>query len=544
MFRYALRLHRGGMIGYGAALALTAVATGATYAKLAGITAASRAAFAGNFTSLAGQFSALMPAPHGLDTLAGYLLWKGWGALPILVAVWAVLAATGAARGDEDRRLVDAWLAAGTPRRGVVGARIAAFGCAAAVSAAALAAGSLLGSGGPGGGLAAGGLAGQTLAFWLLTVACFALCYLVAQLPASTRAAQAAAGGLLLALYLLEVGGRTDPALHAVAWLSPFKWYDATDALAPGGRLDVAGVILSAALIAAAGLLSALAFQRRDVGGALWPATGSRARARREAAPSRALGWPVARLLRRERGAILMWIVIIGLVSVFMVAFAHTVVADLSAVTSPLTGVPGLQAFFTTAGQGAYVSFIAVFWCGVTQLLLAGLAAQLVSAWASDDTGGILVAALSRPVSRGGVVLERAAAAAVALVAAAAVAGLAAALTAAADGASLPLGRLVGATALLVPFGLTFAAAGAAAGGRWPRAAAGVLGAFAFLSFFYSELRLLMGWPGWVDNFSVFRLYGSPLSAPPYWTGLWVMLAIVAAGFALAVWALRGRDVA
>ncbi len=143
---------------------------------------------------------------------------------------------------------------------------MAGFGCAAAVAATALAAGSLLGSGGPGGQVAPGGLAGQTLAFWLLTWACFALCYLVAQLPPSTRGAQGAAGVLLLALYLVDAGGRTVLALHGVAWLSPFRWYDATDALAPGGHIDLVGVILSAALIAVAGVASAVASRRRDVG--------------------------------------------------------------------------------------------------------------------------------------------------------------------------------------------------------------------------------------------------------------------------------------
>lgn len=45
MFRHVLRLHRGGMIGYGAASGITMLATGATWARVAGATAASRAAF-------------------------------------------------------------------------------------------------------------------------------------------------------------------------------------------------------------------------------------------------------------------------------------------------------------------------------------------------------------------------------------------------------------------------------------------------------------------------------------------------------------------
>ena len=545
MFRHAIRLQRGQTLGYGAAFALTALAVGATYAKVAGTTAASRAAFAHGVAELAAQFSYLMPQPHRLGTLAGYLLWKGWGALPIVAAIWAVLAASGAARGDENRHLVDAWLACGTPRRTLVATRLAAFGCASGVAAVARAAGSLLGAVGPGGGVPAAGLAAQTAAFWLFTWACFALCYLVAQLPGSASGAYAATGGVMLALYLLDVAGRSAAAMHPLAWMSPFRWYDATDALAPGGHVSVAGLSLCVALLIVAGVLAAIAFERRDVGAALWSRPQLRPRVpHRPPSPTGWLTLPVLRLLHRERGMVVVWLVVVGLVSVFFVAVAHAVASELTGAGSVLANAPGLQAFLNLGGRNPDLAFLSVFWTSVTQLLLAGLAAQLVAAWAADDTGGILAAMLTRPVSRTGILWERAGAATVALAAGAAVAAVAAALAAGAQGTSLPLGRLVAATLLFVPFGLTFAAVGAAAGGRWPRLAAAVLGAFAFASYFWTEVSPFTGWPTWIENLSVFRLYGAPMSGPPYWTGLWVMSTIIATGFAVAIWGIRRRDVA
>jgi hypothetical protein len=70
-----------------------------------------------------------------------------------------------------------------------------------------------------------------------------------------------------------------------------------------------------------------------------------------------------------------------------------------------------------------------------------------------------------------------------------------------------------------------------------------VLGAFAFASYFYSELSLLMGGPAWAGDLSVFRLHVSPLTSAPSWRGLGIMLAAVAARFAAAAWGLRARDV-
>ncbi|HEY4025949.1 MAG TPA: hypothetical protein VGO86_05920, partial [Candidatus Dormibacteraeota bacterium] len=97
---------------------------------------------------------------------------------------------------------------------------------------------------------------------------------------------------------------------------------------------------------------------------------------------------------------------------------------------------------------------------------------------------------------------------------------------------------------LLVPFALTFAAAGAVADAEWPRAVVGVLGILAFASFLIYELAGLMGWPSWVANLSVFQLYGTPLLTGVNWSGRWAMLAVVVVGFGLATLLMQRREVA
>jgi putative exporter of polyketide antibiotics len=113
-----------------------------------------------------------------------------------------------------------------------------------------------------------------------------------------------------------------------------------------------------------------------------------------------------------------------------------------------------------------------------------------------------------------------------------------------AEGIPLDVGRLLSATALLIPFGLTFAAVGALLAGWRPRAAVVVLSTVTAISYFVFELGPLFKWPAWADNLSVFQLYGTPLITPVFVGGLIAMLAIVVVGFGSAGVVLARRDVA
>ena len=109
MLRYAFRLHRWGMIGYGVVLFVSTYIQAAAFMQVAGTTAASRAAFARSMSALAAQLSYILPQPFRLDTLAGYVQWRAYGPLALVVTIWAMAAAAGAVRGDEDKQLVDYW---------------------------------------------------------------------------------------------------------------------------------------------------------------------------------------------------------------------------------------------------------------------------------------------------------------------------------------------------------------------------------------------------------------------------------------------------
>lgn len=535
MLRYAFRLHRWGIIGYGSVVFLSVLVNATSYQQLAGTTAAARAAFAAGGTALAAQLSYILPPPVRLDTLDGYVQWRALGALAVVVMIWAIAAAAGAVRGDEERQLVDYWLAARVSRVRLVVTRFAAFGLASLVVAAAGAVGYVLGAvkyETP-----SAGVVGKALALWLLTLALFGLCFLVAQLVSSVRAAQAAGTALVVVLYLLNVPGRTDHSLDWLAWVSPFRWYDATDSMAPGGHVDVAGVALSLAVVLVAGALSAVAFGRRDVRAALFRRPVRAEAPGRDRRPSPLLSWPVARLLYRQRWVVGGWLVITAFMAVFLVGSAHGIVDSLG-------NIPGIRDFLTRGSGGdIYRAFIAAYWFGFALLLLAGFAIHLVSGWASDDTEGILTAVLSMPVHRWAVIAERAAVAVIGCALVVAVGSLVAVATAAAGGTTFDAGTFFRASWLLIPYALTYAAVGAVAASYFPRAAIGVLGVIAFLGYLDYELVPLLKWPAWVADLSVQYLYGTPFLTDVYWTGLWIMVGVVVAGFGAAMLLMERREV-
>jgi ABC-2 type transport system permease protein len=523
------------LIGYGLVLFLSIYVQAVAFTQVAGSTAASRAAFGRSMAALASQLSYILPPPYRLDTLAGYVQWRAFGPLALVVMIWAIAAAAGAARADEDKQLVDYWLAARVSRVRLVGSRLAGFGLASLIAAVLAALGYLAGAA-RSVSIDLGGLAGKTLTLWLLMLALFALCYLVAQLTDSIRIAQATGAAVVVVLYLLDVLARSNHSFDGVAWVSPFKWYDATTVLAPGGRFDLAGVLPSVGVIVVSGVLAAIAFTHRDVRGALF-ARRARVAVAQDRVPSPLLTRPVTRLLYRQRGVVAGWALGVGIMAVYMVSVAHSVVDN-------VINLPGMREFLThNSGGDPYRGFIAAFWFGIAQLLLAGFAVHLVSGWAADDTEGILTSVLSMPVPRWTVIAERFVVALIGAAFVIAVGSLLAAAMGAAVGTTLDAAGVFRASWLLIPFTLTYAAVGAAASADFPRAAVGVLGMLAFVSFLVYELGPLLKWPALASDLSIQQLYGTPFISGIFWNGLWAMVAIVVIGFGLAAVLMQRREV-
>src|SRR5437773_804670 len=275
------------------------------FAQIAGDTPAARAVFAQQMELLARQLTYLLPAPAQLDTMAGYLTWRWFGSAVLIYAFWALLAGTGAGRGDEERGLSELWLSTGASRMRLIVARVAGFATVAAVSIAVMLAVTDVGAAIGQETLPLGQLALEGLAMWILTLFVFAFALVVAQLVTTRRGATGIAGVVVLALFMLNAAARSGVGVGAIRWLSPFYLFDRSTPLLRGGALDVtATAALAVGSLVLVGL-AVVAFIRRDIGGPLLRGAPRKTRVEWRPAGDPLLRTPVLAIVDQQR----IWIV-------------------------------------------------------------------------------------------------------------------------------------------------------------------------------------------------------------------------------------------
>jgi ABC-2 type transport system permease protein len=534
--RLSLRLGRWGILGFSILTFGASLIQAVGFYQIAGHTAASRAAFAQSMSQLASQLTFILPRPAGLDTVGGYVEWRSFGGLAILFAVWALMSGSGAARGDEERGLVEAVLATGLTRSRWLASRVIGFAFMAFVAALAGGLGLVAGVAGGGESISLGPVVEISVALAALGLSCYSLTLLIAQLTGA-RVATAAAGGVLLALFLVDRLSQTFAWLVSWRWLSPFHYYDLNQPLAPGGAFDGRATLTMLGIAMVGAAVAGVVFESRDLGATLvrWPSRHRPATYE----PSRSLLWRIAvvRGLYERRGGLVTWAVGLAVVGVLFVYLTKTVL-------QPLMSIPTLSQFFGgSAGGQLFTTFLGYIWLSFAQLLFAAFAIAQVARWAAEDSDGRLELILSTPRSRASVVVERAITLTLGAFIVAGASGVAVAVTAHYQALEVTRERLAEGTLLLVPFALVFAAAGAVLAAWNPRAAVGLLGGLAFASYLVDELGPLFRWPAWVQDLSAFKLFGTPLSTGMDRTGLLIMVAIILVGFATSILLMERRDV-
>ena len=534
MLRIGLRFHRTGMISTAAIGAFSGMLQSLGFQAIVGTSESARQQFGLQMQLLGRQLSYLVPLPVHPETLAGYVQWRAFGFFPVIFGFWALIAGSGAIRGDEDRGLLELWLASGTSRARVTAARTGAFVIAVAASILVVLLLTGLGATIVGSPLPIEGLLADGAALLAVTVACFALALLIAQFVDSRRVAAGVSAIVLLALFLLNSLGRTLEAPARFRGVSPFYYVDRTNGLSPGGQIDWASTLGVSAAALALVALAGVAFTRRDLGAGL--VRPRRAVRPRVIEPSRNpfLRAPVLATIYEQRVGLTAWMVSTALLALFMTSLAKSV-ADL------VNHIPIFRAY--VSGQGDLNrAVISVFWFAMMPLVLGAFAITQVSRWTTDDTEGRLEMVLSEPVSRRHVALERAGALLVATTFIAVVGSAVTLWAADAQGISLGVESIALATALLLPFGLAFGSLGAALAGWIPRATVLLLSGYAVVSYFLTQFVPLFRWPQWVANLSIFYLYGTPLTTGVYWTGFWVLMAIIAIAMTIGLLSFQRRD--
>ena len=533
---FGLRLSRWGITGFSLlALVLTFVQTVGFY-QIAGHTPGGRAAFGASMTRLAAQLVVLFPPPLRPDTVEGYVQFRGFQPLVILFGIWALASATGFARGDEERGIVESALAAGVSRPALVASRAAGFGLALLVASAAAGAGFVIGVATGGESVRAPGLIEACILLVAVGIACYALALLAAQL-ATARAAPALAGALLLVLFLANSLGRVFDWLSTWRWLSPFHYYELSQPLPAGGYFDVRGLIVPLAMAVAATAVAAVAFIRRDLGAPLVRLPSGPHRLSRDATNIPLWRVPVLRGLYERRLGLLAW-------SAGMAALAAIFVALTKTIVEVLLSLPALLPYLSIfIHQQLYPAVLGYTYFDVAELMFAALAITYVARWSAEDTDGRLEVVLSEPISRAGVVLERMAVLVVAGLVIAAVSGLTLFYASHQAGIDLSSQRVIAASAMLVPFALVFAGAGSLLAAWNPRAALALVGAFAFASYLDNELATIYKLPAWVHDLSAFKLFGTPLLTGVDNRSLALMLLLALAGLGSSILVMQRRDV-
>ncbi|GAC1510361.1 MAG: hypothetical protein NVS1B3_12970 [Candidatus Dormibacteraceae bacterium] len=532
---FALRLGRWGIAGFSALAFLSSFIQAIGFYRIAGHTVQERSAFAHSMAALAAQFTVILPAPSGLDTVGGYVQWRSFGFLTIVFAIWALASASSAARGDEDRGMVETLLAAGLTRLGLIWSRIIGFAASSLIASLAAGLGLIVAAAGSDDSVSGRSVLEAALVLTAVALSCYSLALLVSQVGAA-RIAAAAAGIVLLLLFLINSLSRNFSSLSSVRWLSPFRYYELNQPLS-SGTVDVRATLMLLVIALAGGIAAAVAFAFRDLGSPLMGLPTRSSPSTPEGSRFPLWRMPVARGLYEHRVGIGVWTIGMAIIGALCVALTKSML-------QPLMSIPALGSFFGGFLNGhLYSAFLGYVWLAPAQLLFAGFALTHVARWSAEDVNGRLEMILANPFSRTAVLVERALVLTVGATVIAVVSGLAVGYASHEHSIDVDAARLAAASLLLVPFALVFAAAGSVLAAWNPRAALGLLGAFAFASYLISEVGPILAWPEWIQHLSAFKLFGTPLTSGVDRAGLLVMAVIIVVGFGASILLMERRNV-
>jgi len=539
MARITWRMQRFGLVAGSLFGIFYGLFQSAAYNSAAGSTTAQRIAFGHQMEALGRTLTYLLPIPQHLETIGGYLQWRVYGAIDLLFAFWAIMSASGAMRGDEDKGLIEQWQSGGAGALRYTAYRFVGFALTAMVAVVATSAAIELGALPSGSALDPGALVELSIALLGVTLACYAITMVVSQLASSRSAAAGASAVLMAVLFFVNSFSHSVDSLKPIAAvISPFYYYERTNPLTPGGAFDAWGTL---GLFIAAVVLAALAawlMRARDLGSSLLRRRSREAPATVRPSSNPLLRVPVISALYQQRRGLIGWTVGALLAAAYLASIGRPVVDDL------VKGSGSFSSYLKLVGRGdPYVTITGYFWFGIFVTLLCIFAIVQVSRWSSDDNEGRLETLLSAPVSRTRVVLERAAALLLATLVIVAVSGAGFYVSAHAAGIDVRVNEIATASVPLIPFAMSFAAVGALLASRAPRTAVSVLVALAFFSYLLTDGGPLLKVPDWVLKLSVFSLYGTPLTNGIYWTGFWILVAVTVTGFALAAVLMHRRDV-
>ncbi len=458
----------------------------------------------------------LFGPPVALDDVGGFTVWRTGAGVQVLLAAWALLAATRITRGEEDAGRADLLLAGRLRNADLVARALGALAAGLLAAAAALLAALLAAGTDPAGAAVhAAGVLGTGLTF-------AAAGTLAAQVLPTRGAATGAAVALLCAGVLMRMLADGSGRLAWLAWLTPFGLNGraapfAGDRVAPLLVLAALPVLLGAAAIAAA--------RRRDTGGGLV------AIAVRRPPRTRLLGSPAGFATRRALRPTGGWALGLATFFLFIGTLTTSVLRFLS--DNPrfaeLAAAAGFGRLDTAGGMAA-----AMF--GLLAIPAGLYAATRVAALAADETARRWTPLLALPVTRFRLAATEAAVTAAGMLALLVASGLAFLAGAPVTAGDALAGALNAAPVAALSLGAAVLALGWA-----PRAVVAVGALPTAGGFLLLVAAQTAHAPGWVVGLSPFAHLAPVPDVPPDWPATAVLcgFAVLLTGIGTAGYARR-----
>ena len=476
----------------------------------------------------------LLGPPIGLTTLGGFVEWRFYAVIALLLPIWSILALSSTLAGEADRGSLDLVLAGVRTRRRVavekVLGHLAAVAVTMAVTAACLVlAGAVFGTL-PGDAIPVEAAVGFVALTAVLALIPGSIAFAAAPLVGRGPAAGLAGGAMVLA-YFASAFRASIPAFDAIAPASWFAWLHGHVPLA--GVFDWPAVGAGAAVVAGLLVLGTWGFDRSDVGITI------RVPAPRLPRLLVGLRGPAGRSFGERLPAALAWGLGLG-VYVFILTAAVPSMQQL------FRAVPSLSQLMARVYPGVDIASYA----GVLQLtfvefglIVIGIAgASLVAGWASEEASGRLETVLAAPMTRAGWFVRSGLGLYGALVLIVTCIGIAAAIGASSLGDDP--GRAFAGCYVLALYGLALAGIGLAGAGLVrPGIGAALVVALTVLNFLDEILAVALNLPDWVAELALGTHYGKPFLADWDPIGIVVSLTLAIGGLLVGAWGLTRRDI-
>ncbi len=535
LFSWTLRSHLVGVLVAGGALGFSVFITAVSYLLAARALHESIASLGTQAQGVATPLQFLTGPVQRLDTMGGYLSYKVFGTMLLILGIYAAVQGVQLVRGAENSGLFDLWYAAGQARTEILLARAMGFIVPLFLILAGWYLGTLLGGLATGNNFLLPALGQCTTAVLVAGVAC-SLGFVISQFTQSTRKAAAIAVAYLVGTYFIANLGAALGSYSFIRLLSPAYYYLEERTLVPGHYWSAGPVLILFAATVVLALAGWLLYRSRDCDGVVVALVDSRPPVHNFRGGSFWRGSLALSFVADQWIGALAWffgVAAVAAMEAYVVPAVGNLLSHNAAARGLVTGAGAL------ATRGAFISSL----MSVVVLIAAGFVVSQVSLWVGAATSHQVDCLLIQPISLGRFVLARLIS--LVLLLAGLACGMALGLWAGAwrAGYGVDLSGLLRSGGDMVLMCLAAGAVGLFLC-VWLRSAlATTLAALLVAGFFIlTALCRLLSWPSWVNQVTLFGSFGNPYQQVPPYGGLLFMVGLVVLGGAASYLFMRFRD--